>query len=99
MTCNITKTRDGEKLFMCGEKMLQLDVCADCRYVADILCDYPVGDGLTCDRNLCADCAVEVAPNLHYCKPHFEMWKQFKESGGVRDVLQNVVPFSRLDRP
>lgn len=36
---------------------------------------------------------------LEYCKPHYEMWKQFKESGGVRDVLENVVPFARLDRP
>ncbi|WAW01210.1 hypothetical protein [Oxalobacter formigenes] len=98
MACNITK-RDGMTIFICGSELPQWEVCAECGDVADILCDYPVGDGLTCDRNLCADCAVEVAPNLHYCKPHFEMWKQFKESGGVRDVLQNVVPFSRLDRP
>lgn len=98
MACNITK-RDGMTIFICGSELPQLDVCSDCGYVADILCDYPVGDGMTCDRNLCPFCAVEVAPDLHYCKPHFEMWKQFKESGGVRDVLENVVPFARLDRP
>lgn len=99
MACNIIKNRDGTIIFMCGDKMPQLAPCAECGDVADILCDYPVGDGVTCDRNLCPDCAVEVAPNLHYCKPHYEMWKQFKESGGVRDVLENVVPFARLDRP
>ncbi|WP_288637019.1 hypothetical protein [uncultured Oxalobacter sp.] len=95
MTCNITKTRDGEKLFMCGEEMPQLDVCVDCGYVADILCDYPVGEGLTCDRSLCSGCAVEVAPNLHYCKTHYELWKQFEESGGVKKVLADIVPFRR----
>ena len=95
MACNIIKNRDGSTIFMCGEELPLLDMCSECGYLADILCDYPVGEGLTCDQHLCSDCAVEVAPNLHYCKPHYEMWKQFEESGGVKKVLENVVPFER----
>jgi hypothetical protein len=27
----------------------------------------------TCDRYQCENCATEVAPNVHYCKPHAAM--------------------------
>lgn len=42
---------------------------------------------------LCHGHAFEVAPNMHYCPGHELMWREFKESGGVRAELENVVPF------
>ena len=86
---------DGTKITVCGENA-NFEICAECGQIADILCDFPIGGEKTCDRKLCEKCAVEIAPNLHYCKPHFEMWKKFEESGGVKNVLENVIPFKRI---
>lgn len=49
--------------------------CADCGDTGDNLCDYPVGDGKTCDRSICEYHSHEVAPNMHYCDQHYAEWK------------------------
>lgn len=67
--------------------------CADCADVGDNLCDYPVGDGKTCDRAICDTHAHEIAPNLHYCDGHYAAWREFVASGGVAEELRNVVAF------
>ena len=67
--------------------------CADCADVGDNLCDYPVGNGKTCDRAICDAHAHEVAPNLHYCDAHHSAWREFVEGGGVAEELRNVVAF------
>jgi len=67
--------------------------CADCGDVAENLCDFPVGDGLTCDRKICTYHSHEVAPGIHYCDQHYAEWKKFRDSGGVKTVLENVLPF------
>lgn len=64
-----------------------------CGWVCSILCDYPVGNGKTCDRKLCEDCSHLIAPDTHYCADHKAAWDKFVEGGGVKDVLENVVPF------
>ena len=71
--------------------------CADhrCNWVSDYLCDFPVGNNKTCDRPLCGDHAYEVAPDTHYCAPHYEMWLKFRESGGIKKELGNVTPYKR----
>lgn len=66
---------------------------ARCGRIGDLLCDFPVGDGKTCDRPLCEHHAVEVAPDMHYCPAHLLEWERFRESGGVREELANVVPY------
>ena len=66
-----------------------------CNWVAEFLCDYPVGDEKTCDRHLCNDHAIEIAPNVHYCSAHHDEWVKFRDSGGVKKVLENVIPFGR----
>lgn len=80
---------DGSQ-FLCGNLG---EHCSECAWVAEYLCDYPVGDGKTCDRQLCETHANEIAPSLHYCAGHVEMWKAYMESGGVQRELGNVVPF------
>jgi hypothetical protein len=79
-------------MFMCGED-LEPSPCRECGCESDFLCDYPVGNEKTCDAQLCWKHAHEVAPGVHYCNAHFEEWKKFKDSGGVTDVLKNVIPF------
>jgi hypothetical protein len=63
--------------------------CSDCAWVGELLCDYPVGDGKTCDRTVCVKHGYEGAPDIHYCKSHYEEWKEFFKKGAV---LENVVP-------
>ncbi|MGL5432488.1 MAG: hypothetical protein ACRDBJ_06380 [Plesiomonas shigelloides] len=67
--------------------------CADCEALAETLCDYPVGDGKTCDRHLCGVHGTEVAPDVHYCEGHFAEWQAFVAAGGVTKALRDVVPF------
>ncbi len=81
------RNRNG---FICGDLGPH---CADCGAASDNLCDYPVGDGKTCDRSICEYHSHEVAPNTHYCDQHYAEWKAFVASGGVRVALENVVPF------
>src|SRR3546814_13169402 len=56
------------------------------------LCDYPVGDGKTCDRPLCEDHSHEVAHDTYYCRGHFVMWNDYLASERGYDVLHNVTP-------
>lgn len=42
---------------------------------------------------LCHGHALEVAPEIHYCPGHALMWREFKEGGGVKQELENVVPY------
>ena len=86
------KRHEGARIFMCGEN-LELQNCADCTHVADYLCDYPVGDGKTCDRAMCDTHAHEIGPNLHYCDSHHAEWRRFVDAGGVSEHLKNVTAF------
>lgn len=89
MPTYIKDTENG-RLFLRGNLG---DHCS-CGWVCDALCDYPVGNGKTCDRKLCDDnCAFEVAPDTHYCKDHKAEWDKFFADGGVKTVLENVTPF------
>lgn len=80
----------GQTMFICGDLGPH---CADCAGFGEFLCDYPVGDGKTCDRSICSEHAIEIAPELHYCNAHHQMWQDFKTRGGVDDVLKNVIAF------
>ena len=93
MPCYIKDRPDG-RMFICGEE-LDLPQCGECLDFADNLCDYPVGDGKTCDRNLCDVHANEIGPDMHYCAVHLGMWTAYRDSGAEVRELQNVVPFRR----
>ena len=64
--------------FICGD----FDVCA-CGCVAEILCDYPMGRGKTCDIALCESCAREVGDDRHLCLLH---WAEFKGKAKIDRV-------------
>jgi hypothetical protein len=44
---------------------------------------------------LCESHATEVAPNVHYCPGHLVLWQEFRDAGGVKRELENVVPYAR----
>jgi hypothetical protein len=69
--------------------------CRDCAAVGILLCDFPIGDGKTCDAALCSRHGTEVAPDIHYCPGHYEQWKEWRETAGIDDALRNVIPFFR----
>lgn len=79
-------------MFMCGDlgPHCAAEKCGD---ASDYLCDYPVGEGRTCDLPLCESHAYEVAPNIHYCPGHLILWQEFRASGGVQRELENVTPY------
>lgn len=66
--------------------------CTECSAPGDNLCDYPVGEGKTCDRPLCDEHCTEVAPDVHYCRGHFIMWREYLASERGYEVLNNVTP-------
>jgi hypothetical protein len=94
MTCYVINLKDGGTAFLCGD--LGPHCAADkCGAPGnEFLCDYPVGEGQTCDLPLCASHAYEVAPNVHYCPGHLTLWSEFRKAGGVEKELANVVPFA-----
>ncbi len=93
MPCYLERTKDGGRMFLCGD--LGPHCAAGCGASTDFLCDYPVGEGKTCDAPLCDSHAHEVAPNVHYCPGHFTEWEKFRAAGGVEAELKNVVPFPK----
>jgi hypothetical protein len=34
------------------------------------LCDFPVGQGRTCDAGMCSDCATKIREEVDYCPVH-----------------------------
>lgn len=82
-------------MFLCGD--LGPHCAAEkCAAVSGFLCDFPVAEGRTCDLPLCDSHAYEVAPEIHYCPGHLTLWQAFRDSGGVKRELENVVPFKQL---
>lgn len=84
-------TKEG-RVFMHG-RLGEPATC--CGWVADFLCDFPVGGNKTCDAGLCEDHNHEIAPNIHYCDTHYKEWKEFVDSGGVKKWLENIEPFKK----
>lgn len=80
------------RMFICGPE-LDVDTCADCLDMGLLLCDFPVGDGKTCDRPMCEQHSHEIGQNLHYCEAHYKAWRAFVKKGGVNKELRNVVAF------
>lgn len=57
---------DDAWFFLCG---LDVEQCG-CGRGADVLCDYPIGEGKTCDIRLCETCAAHVGVDHDLCQIH-----------------------------
>lgn len=62
-------------IWMCGDGPGGT-TCSRCPELSERLCDYPLGNGETCDLPLCDGCAVEQLPatesaeSIDYCPQH-----------------------------
>jgi hypothetical protein len=79
--------------FICGD--LGPHCSAGCGASSSLLCDFPVGEGKTCDAPLCWQHGTEVAPDIHYCTGHMALFEQFKNSDEMKAILRNVVFFQK----
>lgn len=85
--------QNGKRIgHICGEFG---DHCKDCGAVADNLCDFPVGEGLTCDRAICDEHSNVIGVDIHYCAGHYAQWKAWRDAGGVAKELSNVSHFPK----
>lgn len=89
MPCYRLKMPNGAFALLHG----RLGTHCSCGGVTEILCDYPVGNGKTCDRKLCGDCSHLIGPDLYYCDDHHKAWREYREAGGLARDLANVEPF------
>jgi len=75
--------------FMCGES--RQNACHRCGFVADFLCDYPIGKGKSCDLELCEECSQEVGQDWHFCAVHLSEYNA-KTHKGAR-----IKPLGKLE--
>ena len=67
-----TYTKDvPDRIFVCGDG---IRACSNCGQVADYLCDYPVGEGKTCDLRICKQCRIHIG-KYDFCPIHGEVNK------------------------
>ena len=67
-------------VFICGS--IEPAPFCNCGHTAEMLCDYPIGDGKTCDLPLCWCCRKHIAEDSDLCPIHFAEF--VKKSGGER---------------
>lgn len=84
------KFPDGTTAIICG--MRGSKKFCSCGRVADLLCDWKVKTKKsgTCDRPICRDHALEVAPDKHLCQEHQRAWADWckRRRDGLPDALK-----------
>lgn len=68
MACKIIQ-KDGTTMILCG-KFKPQQYCAHCGGPANLLCDWPLPNGKTCDLPICPRCSTPDGPDKDYCKAH-----------------------------
>ena len=83
--CYVERMPWGGPAIMCGDLG---EYCAadGCMASTDFLCDYPVGDGRTCDLPLCRSHAYQVGDDVHYCPNHFLLHIHLSRNDTMRVV-------------
>lgn len=69
--CQTIRLPNGTFAIFCGGHHKRRR-CVICKRPSTIQCDYPRGDGRTCDKHLCRLCAVPKGKNADWCKSHIE---------------------------
>lgn len=70
MACRTGIDDNGVLYWMCGPAFEGSSTCRVCGHLATKLCDYPVGDGKTCDSALCDHHTLSPAGDIDYCPEH-----------------------------
>ena len=70
-----------------GPKREKPQPCCECGKPSDRLCDWPAGEGKTCDRPLCRRHARQPVPefgkpnpDIDYCPEHYAMYQEQRRS-------------------
>lgn len=72
MICE-TVNLNGVSAIVCGRGRRRKR--CGCGAPADLLCDWKIGGGKTCDRAICKTHAQEVATDKHLCREHQEAYR------------------------
>jgi hypothetical protein len=64
----------GRSVFLCGSGPVA-PTCP-CGHLSDLLCDWPMGDGKTCDLPLCSDCATSIGEDRDLCSVHHNLFSK-----------------------
>jgi hypothetical protein len=69
--CDVVRTPEGGVAFVCGRgRRGKLCFVRHCGRDSEVLCDWPLGNGKTCDRPCCRGHAKRVGDNVDYCLEH-----------------------------
>ena len=70
MKCRVQHLENGGVRIMCGPDPQSICQIVGCDEHRVALCDYPVGDGKTCDKRICKAHRTRVGDNVDYCPDH-----------------------------
>lgn len=76
MDCRHIKLENGTTAIVCGRGR-RAERCRWCAHAGAFQCDWKLGNGKTCDKHLCAEHALEVAPDKHLCPEHQKTYQQW----------------------
>ncbi|MEE8289787.1 MAG: hypothetical protein V3R25_10285 [Nitrosomonadaceae bacterium] len=82
----LVKWDDGTVVSLTLSEGVTVPECRVCGFMADHLCDYPIGDEKTCDAGLCYEHINEVMEGIHYCEPHFKEYQKYDQTPAARGV-------------
>lgn len=71
MTCRPINLGGGVTGIVCSRG--KRPILCKCGARGNKLCDFPIGDGKTCDKGMCDRHAVPMGKNMDYCQIHAEM--------------------------
>lgn len=77
MGCETIKTPGGGTAIACSRGR-RVKRCHHCPQAAPFLCDWKVGEGKTCDMQICKSHAQEVSPDKHLCPDHQAAYKEWQ---------------------
>jgi hypothetical protein len=74
MPCERYVSPDGSlSMIICSRGPKKTVLCHYCGKPSTSLCDYPIGNGKTCDRPMCNTCRNKIGPDLDVCRDHNNM--------------------------
>lgn len=74
MKCTTIRLPDGSGVIVCGARQPRAARCqwAGCLRPHAALCDFPIGNGRTCDAKICEAHRLRIGPNEDRCPQHAE---------------------------
>lgn len=89
MTCTPIRMPGGGVAIVCDRRRRRRPPKCQipgCERLGLLQCDFPLPNGKTCDRYLCADHAVPQGPNRDYCPHHPGQGDLFHRADAEREA-------------